>query len=600
MKTNRKSAEFQPNRVLSYFKAEWRALLIVTVSGLIYNIGLLTGPWFEGTMTGYLVKILNGTGQFSGMLMLVIRFAVVTAVVQISRYVKRFYVRRFANNVNRRMKETLYGSLVKKSRASLREEGEGNIMTKAILDVDDCVEGMRKFTTEIFDTGVALTAYLCMLLWYDWRLTILCMLFPPISYVTAEKMKKVIQKAGAAYKEQSGRLSTATLDRAENAMTYRVFGLEKKRQAVYEENLTSYEKAAVKANIWNAAMPPIYRIISMAGVFFILYFGQKNVLGTGWQAWSIASFTTFLVCFVKLSVKSSSAAKLFNAVHKAQVSWNRIKPLLPQEEGNETDEVKVKKTPVEALKVKHLSFTYPDGKKILDDISFSAKKGQIIGITGAVACGKSTLGKAFLCEYPYEGHITVDGAELQNMEQSVRTGIVGYLGHDPELFNDSVENNVLLGDSKNSDTYLNAACMKQEVAEMTDGKNTLIGSGGAYLSGGQAKRLAFARTLCHDKPILILDDPFSALDKNTEKQAFINLQALAKDSIVLLISHRLYLFPEMDGVIWMENGKAVTGTHEELLKIVPEYENLYRSQVHTTENGGAEHDAQKTSENGDL
>ena len=592
MKTNRKSAEFQPNRVLSYFKAEWRALLIVTVSGLIYNIGLLTGPWFEGTMTGYLVKILNGTGQFSGMLMLVIRFAVVTAVVQISRYVKRFYVRRFANNVNRRMKETLYGSLVKKSRASLREEGEGNIMTKAILDVDDCVEGMRKFTSQIFDTGVALTAYLCMLLWYDWRLTILCMLFPPISYVTAEKMKKVIQKAGAAYKEQSGRLSTATLDRAENAMTYRVFGLEKQRQAVYEENLTSYEKAAVKANIWNAAMPPIYRIISMAGVFFILYFGQKNVLGTGWQAWSIASFTTFLVCFVKLSVKSSSAAKLFNAVHKAQVSWNRIKPLLPQEEENEADEVKVKKTPVEALKVKHLSFTYPDGKKILDDISFSAKKGQIIGITGAVACGKSTLGKAFLCEYPYEGHITVDGAELQNMEQSVRTGIVGYLGHDPELFNDSVENNVLRGDSKNSDTYLNAACMKQEVAEMTDGKNTLIGSGGAYLSGGQAKRLAFARTLCHDKPILILDDPFSALDKNTEKQAFINLQALAQDSIVLLISHRLYLFPEMDGVIWMENGKAVTGTHEELLKTVPEYENLYTSQVHTTENGGAEHDAQ--------
>lgn len=105
MKTNRTSAEFQPNRVLSYFKAEWRALLIVTVSGLIYNIGLLAGPWFEGTMTGYLVEILNGTGQFSGMLMLVISFAVVTAVVQISRYVKRFYVRRFANNVNRRMKE---------------------------------------------------------------------------------------------------------------------------------------------------------------------------------------------------------------------------------------------------------------------------------------------------------------------------------------------------------------------------------------------------------------------------------------------------------------------------------------------------------------
>ena len=78
------------------------------------------------------------------------------------------------------MKEILYGSLVRKSRASLKEEGEGNVITKAILDVDDCVEGMRKFTTEIFDTGVALAAYAGMLLWYDWRLALLCMLFPPI------------------------------------------------------------------------------------------------------------------------------------------------------------------------------------------------------------------------------------------------------------------------------------------------------------------------------------------------------------------------------------------------------------------------------------
>ena len=77
-------------------------------------------------------------------------------------------------------------------------------MTKAILDVDDCVEGMRKFTTEIFDTGVALAAYAGMLFWYDWRLALLCMIFPPISYIIAEKMKKMIQQTGAFYKKQSG------------------------------------------------------------------------------------------------------------------------------------------------------------------------------------------------------------------------------------------------------------------------------------------------------------------------------------------------------------------------------------------------------------
>ena len=566
---------FRPDRVLSYFKAEWKVLLAVTISGLIYNVGLLAGPWFEGKMTGCLVNILNGKGIFADMRMLVIAYVVSIAVVQTARYIKRFYVRRFANNVNRRMKEILYGSLVRKSRVGLHEEGEGNIMTKAILDVDDCAEGMRKFTTEIFDTGVALAAYAGMLLYYDWRLALLCMIFPPISYTIAEKMKTVVQRTGAAYKVQSGVLSEATLDRAQNAMTYRVFGCEQERRLAYEENLTAYERSAVKANIWNAAMPPIYRMISMTSVLFILYFGQKNILGTGWHSWTIASFTTFLACFVKLAVKSSSAAKLFNAVHKAQVSWKRIRPLMQQRKEQSGQPV----CPPADLQVRHLNFAYSDGKKVLDDISFEAKPGEIIGITGSVACGKSTLGKVFLCEYSYEGEVIFGGKDLQKMEAAQRTGIVGYLGHDPELFNDSIAANVLMGDQADAAYFLRKVCLDEEVNEMEDGMNTLVGNGGVRLSGGQAQRLALARTLCRKKPVLILDDPFSALDKNTEKQIFANLRQMTKDTIVLLISHRLYLFPEMDRVLWMEDGHTISGTHQELLEKVSEYKMLFEAQA---------------------
>ena len=591
MNKGKKNAEFQPDRVLSYFRAEWRVLLAVTLSGLIYNIGLLAGPWFEGRMTGCLVDILKGFGHFGDMLALAFSYVAILAAVQIARYIKRFYVRRFANNVNRRMKQTLYSSLVHKSRASLQKEGEGSAMTKAILDVDDCVEGMRKFTTEIFDTGVALAAYTGMLLAYDWRLALLCMIFPPVSYLAAEKMKKTIQRAGAAYKEQSAMLSEATLDRAQNALTYRVFGCEQERREAYEKSLTAYEKAAVKAQIWNASMPPLYRVISMTGVGFILYFGQKNVLGTGWQPWSIAAFTTFLSCFTKLSVKSSSAAKLFNAVHKAQVSWNRIKPLLaqkPQDDGQKPDEGTCA---ANRLEVEHLSLTYPDGKKVLNDISFTAEKGQMIGITGPVACGKSTLGRAFLCEYPYEGAIRIDGRDLQRMKPNERTKIIGYLGHDPELFNDTIENNILMGEKKDAGTFLKMVCMEKEVAAMDDAEQSLIGSGGVRLSGGQGKRLALARTLCHPRPVLILDDPFSALDRPTEREVFAHLREQTREDIVLLISHRLYLFPKMDRIIWMEDGKAVTGTHEELLVKVPAYRELFVSQTKDRQKGGEAHEA---------
>lgn len=572
-----------PDRILSYFKMQWPILLAVTVSGLIYNIGLLAGPWYEGQMTGCLVNILGGNAGYSDMLVLVISYVTVIAVVQISRYIKRFYVRRFANNVNRDMKEILYGSLVHRSRAQLEEEGAGNVMTKAILDVDDCVEGMRKFTTEIFDTGVALAAYAGLLLYYDWRLAILSMLFLPVSYVLAEKMKSNVQRTGAAYKEQSGALSAATLDRATNAITYRVYGREKEREQAYEENLTAYEKSAVRANIWSTAFPPLYRIISMIGVLFILYFGSKNVLGNGWKVWNVASFTTFLSCFIKLSVKSSHAAKLFNAVHKAQVSWKRIKPLM--KEDSYEDDNRLLKPGI--LEVSHVSFAYPGGEKIYEDLSFLAAPGQIIGVTGAVACGKSTLGRTFLCEYPYEGRIRFLGKELSEMTKAERTGMVGYLGHDPELFNDTVRNNILLGDDDDPEKYLKAVCFDGEVAEMEEGMDTIVGNGGIRLSGGQAQRLALARTLCHKRPVLILDDPFSALDRRTEEEVFANLKKMASDSIVILLSHRLYLFPQMSQVLWMEDGKVTAGTHEQILEKCPEYARLYEAQAGS--DGSREH-----------
>ena len=574
---------FQPDRILSYFRMEWFSLLLVTVSGLIYNLGLLAGPWFEGKMTGCLVGILGGTGTFSNMLTLVIGYVIAIGVVQGARYLKRFYVRRFANNVNRSMKGILYGNLVEKSRKELEEEGAGSIMTKAILDVDDCAEGMRKFTTEIFDTGVALAAYAGMLLYYDWRLAILCMLLPPISYTVAEKMKCIIQRTGAAYKIQSGILSSATLDCASNAITYRVFGCETQRKEAYEENLDAYEKSAVRANIWNAALPPIYKVISMAGCLFILYFGGRNVLGSGWKAWDVAAFTTFLSCFTKLSTKSSSAAKLFNAVHKAQVSWKRIRPLMKETAVSEASDAQQPG----ALMVSLLSFSYPNGKAVFDHLSFSAQPGEIIGITGPVACGKSTLGKVFLCEYPYQGSIQFHGQELGDMARTERTGIVGYLGHDPELFNDTVSNNILMGDSQyDVQRQLKMVCLDEEVRNMEEGTDTLVGSSGIRLSGGQAQRLSLARTLCHMRPVLVLDDPFSALDRSTEEQIFTNLKAETSRSIVLLISHRLYLFPKMDQIIWMGSGTPIVGTHQELMDTVPEYAALFHAQE-----GGHAHEA---------
>ncbi len=574
---------FQPDRIGSYFRLEWLPLALVTVSGLVYNIGLLATPWFEGRLAQCLSDILGGSATAAAMAMLVLAYVVVTLVVQAARFLKRFYVRRFANNINRRMKGILYANLVRQSRAALETEGAGELMTKAISDVDDCVEGMRKFTTEVFDTGVALAGYTVMLLVYDWRLALLCLLFTPVSYVCAARMKKPVQREGAAYKKAAGALRAATLDRAQNAATYRIYGCETAREQRYEDVLTTYEKTAVRSNVWQSALPPLYLAVSEAGVLFILWFGAKNVLGIGWSTWDIAAFTTFLSCFTKLTVKASKVAKLFNSVQKAEVSWKRIKPLmkLPKE-------LAPLAIPAPAdVKLQDLSFAYGE-EPIFSGLTLTAHPGDIIGVTGPVACGKSTLGRVFLCEMPYGGSAQFGQREFAALTPREISATVGYLGHAPELSADTIQNNVLCGSEQDAMPWLAAVALDGEVRAMENGLNTVIGSGGARLSGGQAQRLALARTLAHPRPVLVLDDPFSALDRSTEDTVFANLQAYAKDKVVFLISHRLYHFPQMQQVVFMEDGRTTVGTHEELMAAAPAYRQLYKSQT-----GGQQHEAQE-------
>ncbi len=574
-----KNRAFRPDRVADYFLKEWRVLLAVSLSGIVYNVGLIATPWFEGAMTGKLVEILTQGSGLKPMLPLALGYGLVTLIVQGSRFLKRFYVRRFANNVNRRMKTLLFGSLVRKTRGSLAEVGVGDMMTRALGDVDDCVEGMRKFTTELFDTGVALLAYSAMLLVYDWRLALCCMIFPPISYYAAEKLKILVQRSGAALKVQNGKLNAETLDRGRNAVTYRVYGREEARRADYEKTLADYEAAAVRAGVWKEMMPPLYRVLSGAGVLFVFWFGQKNVLGSGWSSWDVGAFTTFLSCFLRLSTKSASAGKLFNAVQKAQVSWQRLKPVLPSEIHQQ--EPVCHGEPGE-LRVEDLRFGYGDDP-ILDGIRFSLRPGQIMGITGEVASGKSTLGKVFLGEYPYDGSITLGGQELGQLCPGELYARVGYLGHDPELFGCSIGENVTLGGEEDPLPYLKAVCLDKEIAEMEAGLSTLVGSGGVGLSGGQAQRLALARTLYHSRPLLILDDPFSALDRQTEEQIFENLREMTINSGVILLSHRLYLFPRLSQVGYLDRGKLTVGTHQELLERCPGYRARFEEQ------GGGEH-----------
>jgi ATP-binding cassette subfamily B protein len=152
------------------------------------------------------------------------------------------------------------------------------------------------------------------------------------------------------------------------------------------------------------------------------------------------------------------------------------------------------------------------------------------------------------------------------------------MGHEPELMDGTLAENIRLGEPGDVAPALRAARLYDEAEAMPEGVNTPVGSGGARLSGGQQARAALARTIYNARGLLVLDDPFSAVDRATEGEIFENLRALAQNRVILLISHRLYAFPKLDGVLFLSGGGGVFSTHAELLRTNPDYAQLCREQ----------------------
>jgi ABC-type multidrug transport system fused ATPase/permease subunit len=346
----------------------------------------------------------------------------------------------------------------------------------------------------------------------------------------------------------------------------------------YASELEDLQNKAIKANILENSMQPVYNVIAMLGIMIVIYLSGSKVIDGGW---TVGIFSAYITMFTAMAAKASKAAKLFNSVQKSQVSWKRIKPYLSEYQSKDTSmKISGNKT---VLSAENISFKYPGDNNdyIIKNISFEGKQGEIIGITGPIASGKSTLGIALLGLYPYSytGSIKIDGKELIDYTEYERSRIISYLGHKPQLLSDTIYNNITLGTDKDITSLLKDVCFDTDLNAMPKGEDTLVGNGGIRLSGGQQARIALARTLANKNKIIILDDPFSAVDMKTEEKIIENLKNNYKDCLIILISHRLTIFSVIDKIILLNSDKATEyGTHSELMKSSKIYETIYNLQ----------------------
>lgn len=391
----------------------------------------------------------------------------------------------------------------------------------------------------------------------------------------AEKLKSIIYKYSRDYRNKSSEVTDFTYNAIENSMLYRATGMEAKNRERYNHELLELQDKAIKANILENSMQPIYNVIAMLGIIKVIYMGAAKVINGDW---TIGVFSTYIAIFTAMAEKASKAAKLFNSVQKSQVSWKRIKPYLAEyiSKDNASNINKNEMT----LTVKNLSFSYEEGKEsVIENISFEGKAGEIIGVTGSIASGKSTLGLSLVGLYPYMGSIKIDEKELKDYSEYERSQMISYLGHNPQLLSDTLYNNLTLGSNQDIRAVLKDVCFDTDLAVMPKGQDTLVGNSGIKLSGGQQARIALARTLLNKNKIIILDNPFSAVDMKTEEKIIENLKSHYKDSLIIIISHRLAIFNKINKIILLKSDKTVDyGTHDELMKKSEIYATIFNLQ----------------------
>ena len=557
-----------PDKIKNYWIKEKKSVILLTLFGILYDVGMVARPIYQGKLIDALIAKVN----FNNLIKLSLTFIFIIGMVQFFRYLKRYYVRQFANATTATMRFMIYNNILHKEEKELNDENMGSLMTKAISDVDVCVEGMRKSTTEVFDTGVLFITYLVTLLQYDVKITLYACIFIPAAVFIAEKMKKIIFKFTKAYRSQLSQVSDITYDRIDNAILYRLYGREADNRVVYEEELEDFEKKAIVANIWENAMQPIYNVIAMGGIVFVIIMaGEKVYEGS----FTVGVFSAYISIFTIMAAKASRIARLFNTIQKSSVSWKRIKPFLKEyKEIDKTRGIISKET---KLEIENLYLKYDKSSDyIIKNLNFKARENNIVGITGPIGCGKSTLGRVFLGNINYEGNLKIDNKELRDYSEYERSKIISYMGHDAHLISDTIYNNITMGDDGDISHVLKMVCFDEDLKSMENGIETLVGNGGVRLSGGQQARIALARTLYHKNKILILDDPFSAVDMKTEKNIIDNLRANYGDCLILLISHRLAIFKYLNQIILINEDKTLEyGNHQKLIENSKLYNQLY-------------------------
>ena len=496
-------------------------------------------------------------------------------------YIKNILLRIVELKLVKDIRDRLYKHIQTLSLGYFHKKQTGSITSIVMNDVEQLQVALAVVFQRLFVEPINILIFVTLLFIISWELALIAIVIIPLAGIAIIGIGISIRRKSRRTQSKIAEIMQILTETLASIRIVKAFVNEKEEVKKFTGESQNYFKLLLKRARLDLISAPVTESFGVIIGVVLLWYGGLEVLSN--KGVSAEDFIRFIVILFSILGPIKQMSNVNLRIQTGAASAERIFELLdtpPEivEDLNPVD-LKVFKNSIEFNKV---HFEYNDGDNlVLDQVTFSIKKGEVVAMVGPSGSGKSTIADLIPRFYDVTtGSIQIDGHDIRKATLSSIRGNMGIVTQEVILFNDTIKNNIAYAQPNVSDEAIRKAAEAANALDFIEkspkGFNTLIGERGVNLSGGQKQRLAIARALLKNPPILILDEATSALDTESEKKVQNAIENLMKDRTALVIAHRLSTVQNADKIIVIDKGKVVEiGTHNQLYENDGLYRRLY-------------------------
>src|SRR5512140_63333 len=565
--------------VAQFLRRHW---LAYAVSGLMLLGIALLNVWIPRQIGRVVDGLVANRLAGSSLVLELGWLAAAGAVVYGLRVAWRLKLYAAAYRLGVELRERLYARLTLQGADFYLHQRTGNLMALATNDIDAVEMAAGEAMLAGFDGTLTLVLVVAaMSLGIDARLAAAALLPFPLMALSFWWISRHVHEASRLSLERFGALNDHVQESLSGVRTVRALGLQARSEAQFSDLAAGAAQASLSAQRWEAAYEP--------AVGFTLSAATALTLGVGgWLVWqgqlTVGQLTSFSLYLGQLIWPMFAAGWVLSLVQRGKAAWGRLQPVLDAPLSVDDHGSIAQGTPG-PLAAQGLCFCYPgQGRAALDGVSFELPAGRTLGLVGPTGAGKSTLLRLLLRHHaPERGSLQWAGVDLRGYTLAALRGAIAWVPQEAFLFSATVAGNLALArPGATRDQIVEAAqlaAVHEDILRLPQGYDTPVGERGVTLSGGQRQRVALARALLTDAPLLLLDDPLSAVDTDTEARILAHLRQSRAGRTTIIVSHRLSAVVDADHVVVLREGHvAEQGDHAALLAANGWYARQWRYQ----------------------